>query len=91
MNTNTPVSILNQYKAEAGRIADSIIGPQTISGSHSLSAARGTLRVLKSKRGKGAHAALLGGLVVGALVERGHADKAEALTIELSRQAAIAK
>lgn len=68
---------LNQYKAEAGRIADHAMaspGGPHIAAAHIL-AGRGT---------KGARAALIAGLVVGALVERGQPGLAEAVTIELS-------
>ena len=66
------------YKGMAGRIADTAInegvGPAVV-------------EVLYKRRKKPIHAALVGGLVVGALIERGQADVAEKLTIALAHLA----
>lgn len=69
---------LGGFKWRAGQLADQCLtkGPAAVA-----------LMTLSKKRTKGAEAALLAGLVVGALLERGQADKAEAYTVELAKLA----
>lgn len=71
---------LHKYKAEAGRIAECARKGNTFLAAHSITHMRLTY---------GGRAALMGALVIGALVESGHADEAERLTIELARNAGV--
>lgn len=69
---------LHGFKWRAGQLADQVLtkGPAAVA-----------LQTLSKKRTKGAEAALLASLVVGALLERGQAEKAEAYTVELAKLA----
>lgn len=69
---------LNSYKFEAGKIADRALASP---GGPYIAAAE----ILAGRGTKGARAALITGLVVGALVERGRPEVAEAITIELGQ------
>jgi len=77
---------LNQYKAQAGRMADDAtrIDPAARTPAYIVAG-----NILAARRTHSARAALLAGLVVGALVERGHADIAERVTIELAKLAGM--
>lgn len=67
---------LNQYKVEASKIADQAeTSPSTAAAS-----------ILHTRGTKGSRAALMCGLVIGALVERGKADAAEQVTIALGKE-----
>lgn len=67
---------LNQYKVEAAKIAD-IVQESAKRGNNALYADAGMVaRILHNKRTKGTKAALLCGLVVGALCDRGLGDYA---------------
>lgn len=68
---------LHRAKAEASRIADTALASK---GGPYIAASA----ILARRKTRGAQAALLAGLVVGALCERGHAAEGEALTIELN-------
>lgn len=78
-------STLNKYKADAGRIADAIQTSYCQHGATPYGATSGVVAlILEKKSTKGCRAALLCGLVVGALMERsaqykGLADCAAAL------------
>lgn len=66
-------SKMNAYKWIAGRVVDSMLqGAQNPYITAELS-------ILKTRRTKGARAALITGLIVGALIERGRADLAESV------------
>lgn len=67
---------LNQYKAEASKIAD-------VAESYPGAAYEASARILAGRGTKGARAALMAGLVIGTLVERGKPELAEQITIEL--------
>lgn len=79
---------LNQYKAIAGRLSDSAtqVDPASRTPAHVIAG-----NILAMRWTKGPRAALLAGLVVGALVERGHADIAEQVTIELAKLAGMSE
>jgi hypothetical protein len=67
------MNIINQYKVTTGRIVDAMI-----SGNQSPYITA-ELSILKGRKTKGHKAALLTGLIVGALCERSRPDLAEQL------------
>lgn len=79
--TSKAQSLLNRSKAEASRIADHA---EATAGGPLIAAAM----ITKHRKTKGYAAALVSGLTVGALVERGKPDVAEEVTKELALIAA---
>lgn len=80
MKTHT----LAYYKALAGGICDKMLPERP---EHSLPPGWAASMILAGRRTNGFRSAVLMGCVVGALIERGHPDKAEAVINEMAAYA----
>ena len=74
-------NLLKLYKVYAAQIANGLTHAQP---EKRMPMAQAVDHILRNRITKGARAALLSGLVVGALVERGHPDIAENVTIAIA-------
>lgn len=70
-------SVLNASRCDAGTIGDKVRNGQFTP----LQAAR---EIMKGRKTRGAHAAVVAGCVTAALVESGHANQALAVLLQLS-------
>jgi len=70
---------LGQYKGAVGRMVDKMLDPKLRMPPHVTAAL-----LLKHRRSNGARAAVMAGLLVGALIERGNPDLAESVLKHLS-------